>query len=85
MLNNQNSIKVPLGPIRLSLLKVNGDTCLRSAAVFNYGTQSHRIGWPAFRHTETQHEYGSVVPTVCATMLKIEFYKPYWQEKMATL
>lgn len=48
MLNNQNSIKVPRGAIRLSLLKVSGDTCRRSTAVFKYGTQSHWIGWPAF-------------------------------------
>ena len=48
MLNNLNSIKVPGGPIRLSLLKVSRDTCRRSAAVFKYGKQSHRIGWPAF-------------------------------------
>lgn len=48
MLNNQNSIKVPRGFIRLSLLKVSDDTCRRSAAVFKYGKQSHWIGWPAF-------------------------------------
>lgn len=48
MLNNQNSIKVPRGFIRLSLLKVSEDTCRRSAAVFKYGKQSRWIGWPAF-------------------------------------
>lgn len=87
MLNNQNSIKVPGGPIRLSLLKVSRDTCRRSAAVFKNGIQSHRIGWPVFTHAhaQTQREDGSMVPTVCATMLKIEYYKPYWQGKMATL
>ncbi len=60
MLNNQNSIKVPRGHIRLSLLKVSGDTCRGSAAVFKYGTQSHRIGWPAF--TRIQKHSGNMDP-----------------------
>lgn len=83
MLNNQNSIKVPGGPIRLSLLKVSADTCRCSAAVFKYGTQSHWIGWPVF--TRIQKRRVNTDPTICATMLKTEYYKPYWQGKMARL
>lgn len=53
MLNNQNSIKVPAGPIRLSLLKVSGDDrrrCRRFAAVFK--SKSLRIGWLAVARTQ---------------------------------
>lgn len=50
MLNNQNSIKVPWGPVHSSLLKVSGDNCRhrcrRFAAVFK--SKSPRIGWLAF-------------------------------------
>ena len=86
MLNNQNSIKVPRGTIRLSLLKVSGDTCRRSAAVFKHGTRSHWIGWPASTRIQKRCvNTESTAPTVCATMIKIEYYKPYWQGKMARL
>lgn len=83
MLNNQNSIKVPGGAIRLSLLKVSGDTCCRLAAVFKQKAHALPPDWLACLHThaEAQREYGYLAPTVCATMLKIEYYKSYWQGK----
>lgn len=92
MLNNQNSIKVSRGTHSFEpaesqqrhLPPLRRRHCVYEQQQQQQQNACARLAGPS-SHARTvthmqEHSVKTEPPTVCATTLKIEYYKPYWQE-----